>query len=120
MTVATIKEKITILQQKMDIWPGVNITEESERAEVMALTNAHFEAVETDFAALLDQCRMLSPHDQDVITPCLRELKQFVENKFSVAERELIEMKKKWTWDVIMPRQSGLIINLWQIHRIKL
>jgi hypothetical protein len=40
---------------------------------------------------------MLPINEQNVVTPSLKELKTFVQNKFSSAEKELIEIKSQMT-----------------------
>ncbi len=97
MTIDTIQQQIKTLQQKMDRWPNESIRTMEDRNEVLALTEAHFNEVETDLQKLLEHCQMLPINDQNVVTPSLKELKTFVQNKFSSAEKELIEIKNQMT-----------------------
>ncbi len=93
MTIDNIQKQIKNLQQKMDGWPNESIKAMEDRNEILTLTEAHFHDVETDLQKLLEHCKMLPLNDQSVVTPSLKELKTFVQNKFVSAEKELVEIK---------------------------
>jgi hypothetical protein len=95
MTIDTIQQEIKTLQQKMNAWPDEEISVEYDRSQVLALTDKHFRAVETDLEKVLEQCKKLSIIDQSIVAPYLKELRVFVQNKFDSAEKELIEIKNR-------------------------
>ncbi len=95
MTIDNIQKQIKSLQQKMDVWPTDSIKAMDDRNEILALTESHFHEVETDLQKLLEQCKMLPVSEQGSVTPSLKELKTFVQNKFVSAEKELVEIKSQ-------------------------
>lgn len=95
MTIDNIQKQIKSLQQKMDVWPTDSIKAMDDRNEILALTESHFHEVETDLQKLLEQSKMLPVSEQGSVTPSLKELKTFVQNKFVSAEKELVEIKSQ-------------------------
>lgn len=95
MTNKNIQQQIKDLQQKMNEWPNESIKTMDDKNEILALTEAHFNKVETDLQKLLEQCQMLPIDEQKTVTPSLKELKTFVQDKFIRAEKELIEIKSQ-------------------------
>lgn len=97
MTLENIKNQIGTLKQKIDKWPNESITQINDKNEILALTDEHFNAIETDLQRLMEQCKMLPISEQSTITSSLSELRHFVENKFIQTEKELIELKSQMT-----------------------
>lgn len=95
MTIKTIQDQVAALQQKMDSWPDQNITIEGTREEILNMTDIHFESIESDLQKLIEHCKMLPEQDQEAIRPYLRNLKEFVQEKFSKTEKELIKIKSE-------------------------
>lgn len=95
MTVENIQQQIKFLKQRMDSWPEERIKIMDDRSQVLALTDTHFSTIETDLQKLLERCKTLPTHDQNAISPHLKELEIFVKNKFLHAEKELIEIKSR-------------------------
>lgn len=95
MTIENIQEKIKSIQEKMDKWSPEEISQNLERNEILTQTDDHFASLEADLATLLEHCKMLPVSDQDSLTPYLKGLKDFVQEKFENTEKELIEIKSK-------------------------
>ncbi len=93
MAIENIQLQIKILQQRLDGWPDETIKLMDDKSEILALTDAHFNAIETDLQKLIEQCKMLPTNDQNTVTSSLKELKDFVQHKFIQAEKELIVLK---------------------------
>ncbi len=97
MSIENIQEQIKTLQQRMNMWPTENTKAIEDRNQILSLTDTHFNAVENDLQKLLEQCKMLPTSDQITVAPNLKELQTFVQNKFLLAEKELIEVKSQMT-----------------------
>lgn len=95
MKIENLKGQIGTLKQKIDKWPNETISQINDKNEILALTDAHFNAIETDLQKLIEQCKMLPVNEQDTITSSLSELRHFVEKKFIQTEKELIELKSQ-------------------------
>lgn len=93
MAIENIQQQIKTLRQKIDGWPNEAIKIMDNKSEILALTDAHFNTIETDLQKLMEQCKMLPTNDQNVVTSSLKELKDFVQYKFIQAEKDLVELK---------------------------
>jgi len=93
MAIENIQQQIKVLQKKIDSWPNESIKLMDSKNEILALTDDHFNAIETDLQKLIEQCKMLPVPEQNTVTSSLKELKNFVQHKFIQAEKELIELK---------------------------